>query len=66
MTAQMHENLIFNGETMSMAFCPPLPHGHARVRYIEFEEMAALSKAAREKAGGPTHRLDLITGSTAC
>jgi tetratricopeptide (TPR) repeat protein len=30
-TAQVHERLIFNGEETSMACCPPLPFGHARV-----------------------------------
>jgi hypothetical protein len=31
MTAQMHEALILDGEVTSMAFCPDLPAGHARV-----------------------------------
>jgi hypothetical protein len=31
MTAQMHEILILDGETTSMAFCPPLPAGHPRI-----------------------------------
>jgi hypothetical protein len=31
MTAQVHENLIYNGRKTSMAFCPPLPENHPRV-----------------------------------
>jgi hypothetical protein len=31
MTAQIHEELIFNGKATSMAFCPPLPAHHARI-----------------------------------
>jgi hypothetical protein len=31
MTAQVHEGLIFDGEEMSMAFCPPLPEKHPRI-----------------------------------
>ena len=31
MTAQIHENLILNGEETSMAFCPPLPKKDLRV-----------------------------------
>lgn len=31
MTAQVHEELIFNGERISMAFCPPLPERHPRI-----------------------------------
>jgi hypothetical protein len=31
MTAQIHEVLILDAEKTSMAFCPPLPHGHPRL-----------------------------------
>jgi hypothetical protein len=31
MTAQISENLIFEGEETSMAFCPPLPEHHPRI-----------------------------------
>jgi hypothetical protein len=38
MTAQIHERLIFEGEETSMAFCPPLPEGHPRVREVGADE----------------------------
>jgi len=31
MTAQFHERLILDGQDTSMACCPPLPIGHARI-----------------------------------
>ncbi len=31
MTAQAHENLVYEGEQMSMSSCPPLPPGHPRL-----------------------------------
>ena len=31
MTAQVHENLILNGEETSMDFCPPLPENDPRI-----------------------------------
>jgi hypothetical protein len=31
MTAQVHENLILDGEATTMLTCPPLPVGHPRV-----------------------------------
>ena len=31
MTAQVHENLIYEGEEMSMMSCPPLPARHPRI-----------------------------------
>ncbi len=31
MTAQVHENLILDGQETSMAFCPPLPENDSRV-----------------------------------
>ena len=31
MTAQVHENLIYEGEEMTMMSCPPLPERHPRV-----------------------------------
>jgi hypothetical protein len=31
MTAQFHEHLILDGETTSMACCPPLPKKHPRI-----------------------------------
>jgi hypothetical protein len=39
MTAQIRENLILDGERISMAFCPPLPPYHARV--VELTDEAA-------------------------
>jgi hypothetical protein len=36
MTAQMHERLIIDGVETSMAFCPPLPEGHARLVAVDF------------------------------
>lgn len=36
MTAQVGEILIFDGEEMSMAFCPPLPDRHSSI--IELED----------------------------
>jgi hypothetical protein len=41
MTAQIHERLIFGGEEMSMAFCPPLPNNHPRIAELDSEEMDA-------------------------
>lgn len=35
MTAQMHERLIIDGAETSMAFCPPLPEGHARLIAVD-------------------------------
>ena len=31
MTPQTHELLILDGQEVRMPFCPPLPHGHARI-----------------------------------
>lgn len=71
MTAQIHENLIFNGEHMSMAFCPPLPPHHARIRALTDEEIEAACEAERAKLkaagrGNQVSSLDIITGSTGC
>jgi hypothetical protein len=38
MTAQIHEQLILEGEESSMAFCPPLPNNHPRVVEIDLAE----------------------------
>jgi hypothetical protein len=38
MTAQFHENLILDGEKMSMAFCPPLPENHPHIIELSYEE----------------------------
>lgn len=51
MTAQIHENLILDGEETSIAFCPPLPLGHPRL--IEADD----AEAARD---------DPFVFSTAC
>ena len=40
MTAQVHEKLIYEGEEVSMAFCPPLPKRDPRIRERTDEEMA--------------------------
>src|ERR1043166_7074348 len=66
MTAQIHENLIFEGQTLSMAFCPPLPHTHERVRLVEIEELEARRREAQKGAKDRLTSLDIITGSTAC
>lgn len=41
MTAQVHENLIYEGEEASMAYCPPLPKNHVKIREATDEERAA-------------------------
>ena len=38
MTAQVHEDLIYEGEKTSMAFCPPLPATHPRIVELSEEE----------------------------
>lgn len=38
MTAQVHEKLIYEGEELSMAFCPPLPLDDPRIRILDKEE----------------------------
>lgn len=53
MTAQIHEKLIFEGEESSMAFCPPIPDDHPRIRRLSLEEMQK-------------ERTDLPIFSTAC
>lgn len=54
MTAQAHENLIYEGEETSMASCPPLPAGHPRVVALPQGE-----SRSREV-------LPPVIGSTAC
>lgn len=39
MTAQVHEKLIYEGEALSMAFCPPLPERDPRIRERTPEEL---------------------------
>ena len=53
MTAQVHENLILDGEETTMAFCPPLPKNDPR--------LVRLTKAEIEQEEHP-----LIIFSTAC
>jgi hypothetical protein len=53
MTAQIHEELIFDGEECSMAFCPPLPEHHPRI--VEVDPFEA-----------PRDRLEGFLYSTAC
>jgi hypothetical protein len=43
MTAQIHERLIYAGEEMSMAYCPPLPEGHPRL--LQVDPQASLGDA---------------------
>ena len=38
MTAQIYEQIVYQGEQTSMAFCPPLPVGHPRLFEIDREE----------------------------
>ncbi|HXG23568.1 MAG TPA: hypothetical protein VNJ09_03355 [Chthonomonadales bacterium] len=45
MTAQVHEKLIYEGEELSMAVCPPLPKQDPRVRERGSEEMAACDRS---------------------
>jgi hypothetical protein len=40
MTAQAHEQLLLDGRRESMAFCPPLPDGHARIMQTTRETMS--------------------------
>jgi hypothetical protein len=42
MTAQLHEVVIIEGDTLSMAFVPPLPDNHPRVVAETDERMEAL------------------------
>lgn len=39
MTAQVHERIIVEGEKKSMAFCPPIPQNHPRIRRLETHEL---------------------------
>ncbi len=39
MTAQVHENLIYEGEEASMAFCPTLPKDDPRIRELKDDEI---------------------------
>ncbi|MDM8516537.1 hypothetical protein QUF76_10080 [Desulfobacterales bacterium HSG16] len=39
MTAQMHEELILDGEKTSMAFCPPLPENDSRLVALKDDEL---------------------------
>ncbi|GAP62533.1 hypothetical protein ARMA_0956 [Ardenticatena maritima] len=41
MTAQVHEKLIYEGEELSMAFCPPLPEDDPRIKQRTLEELQA-------------------------
>lgn len=41
MTAQAHENLIYEGEETSMVSCPPLPAGHPRIVVLSPKEAHA-------------------------
>jgi hypothetical protein len=40
MTAQIHERLKYEGEELSMAYCPPIPLGHPRITEIDVEKRA--------------------------
>jgi hypothetical protein len=40
MTAQIHERLKYEGEELSMAYCPPIPLGHPRIAEIDVEKRA--------------------------
>jgi hypothetical protein len=55
MTAQIHEQLIYNGDQTSMAFCPPLPENNPCIRELSDEEIER-----GEGGGGP------FIFSTAC
>jgi hypothetical protein len=39
MTAQVKEKLTYEGEAMSMAFCPPIPQEHPRIKTYELIEL---------------------------
>jgi len=66
MTAQFHEILIFNGEPMGMAFCPPLPLHDPSLVELTREEIDALRKHTLGKGESKREMRDLILGSTAC
>jgi len=53
MTAQVHEQLIFEGKETSMAFCPSIPEGHPRIIELSREELQS-------------DNVDPIIFSTAC
>lgn len=38
MTAQIHEEVIYDGEKTSMAFCPPIPGDHPRIVKVDPRE----------------------------
>jgi hypothetical protein len=54
MTAQAHENLVYEGERTSMAACPPLPASHPRIVALSPQEL-------RTRKDLPS-----VVGSTAC
>jgi hypothetical protein len=71
MTAQFRENLILDGEEISMAFCPPLPPNHPRLVELTHEEIDALRKRDLEESMSAGEEvicswIDVILGSTAC
>ena len=41
MTAQAHENLVYEGEQTSMAACPPLPASHPRIVALSPKELGS-------------------------
>lgn len=57
MTAQMHENLVLNGEETSMAFCPPLSENNDLIIQLNNEEAEHSIK---------DHKFGKMIFSTAC
>jgi len=51
MTAQMHENLILDGDETSMAFCPPLPKNDSRIVYLKDDNSYTSTACWREYIG---------------
>ena len=58
MTAQIHENLLYEGRETSIAFCPPIP---VHPRIIEIDP----ASADRGPEDGNPHRVAVLF-STAC
>lgn len=50
MTAQFHEKLILEGKETSIAFCPPIPTDHPRIKMYSNEEMNQRIKKGKMNA----------------
>lgn len=63
MTAQIHETLILDGKSTSMAFCPPLPDGHERLKVLTPRELKAMQEESRKSSA---FSASALIWSTAC